>query len=139
MNHFLSEHSQSGNKYEIQNVNPPLQAVFKKMAHDDLPSQEDCTVSIHRNRNGVETMIILSFADLDPAKIEVFKVNPMLQFLTLYQAKQILILGYANGQFIEPYYATPNYNLLFDSAEAAEGFGRVFKHAVTLCKESARR
>jgi hypothetical protein len=128
MNHFLSEHSEPGNKYEIQNVNMPLQAVFKKVAHDDLPIQEDCTVSIHRNRNGVESMTILSFEDMDPAKIEVFKAgSPMLQFKTLYEAKQILILGYADEQFIEPYYIAPNSNLLFDSGEAAEGFARMFK------------
>ena len=83
-------------------------------------------------------MTILSFADLDPAKIEVFS-HPMLQFVTLYQAKQILILGYADGQFIKPYYISPNSNLFFDSAEAAEGFGRVFKHAVALCKESSEQ
>ena len=140
MNHFLSEHKQPGNKYEIQIVDVPLQAVFRKVAQDGLQSPEECTVSIHRDRNGVESMTILNFADLDPAKIEVFGGGtPILQFITLYQAKQILILGYADGQFIEPYYATPNYNLSFDSAEAAEGFGRVFKHAVTLCKESSEQ
>ena len=63
-------------------------------------------------------MTILSFEDLDPAKIEVFNAgSPMLQFKTLYQAKQILILGYADGQFIEPYYIAPNSNLLFDSGD----------------------
>ncbi len=140
MNRFLSEHKQPGNKYEIQIVDVPLQTVFKKVTHDGLQSPEGCTVSIHRDRNGVESMTILNLADLDPAKIEVFGGGtPILQFITLYQAKQILILGYADGQFIEPYYATPNYNLSFDSADAAEGFGRVFKHAVTLCKESSEQ
>jgi hypothetical protein len=140
MNHFLSEHYQPGNMYGIQIVDVPLQSVFRKVAHDSAQSPEDCTVSIHRDRNGVESMTLLNFADLDQAKIEVFGGStPILQFITLYQAKQILILGYADGQFIEPYYATPNYNLIFDSAEAAEGFGRMFRHAVTLCKESSEQ
>jgi S1-C subfamily serine protease len=133
MNRFLSEHSQSGEKYEIQSVNAPLQAAFRKVTHNDLASQEGCIVSIHRTGNGVELMTIFSFADLDPAKVEVVYLgSPMFQFITLYQTKQILIL--ADGQFV-----VPKYNLMLDSADAAEEFARMFKQAVALCGDSSEQ
>ncbi len=135
MNSFIAEHSQSGMAYVIQNVDSALRDVFKKITHDDLSGKEDCVVSIHLKRNGVEGVTVLSLADIDPEKIQVFNVvGPMLQFITFHRASQIMVLGYADGQFIEPYNLAPNSNLFFDSADAAEGFGRMFRHTVAACQ-----
>ena len=139
MNHFLGEHSESGMKYEMHNIDAHLQEIFKKVTNDDL-SSKDCVVSIYRDRKGLEQVTLMSLADIDPAKIEVFTVgSAMLQFVTLYHANQMLILGYANGQFIEPYNIAANSNIFFDSPEAAEGFARMFRHAVAACQESTGR
>jgi len=141
MNHFLSEHSAPENTYVIQNIDAPLRNIFKKQTNDDLSDKEGCVVSIYRKKGGLEGVTIISLADIDPAKIEVFAVTtfPILQFQTLYKANKIMILGYADGRFIPPYHVGPNSNIGFDSSESAKGFGRMFRHAVALCGESSEQ
>lgn len=140
MNHFLSEHSAPGNTYIITKLDAQLLEILKGQEHDDLTGKEDCAVSIHREKGGLEGMTVMSFTDIDPAKIDVFDVGqtPILQFITFSRVNNIIIAGYAGGRFIPPYHIAPNSNIQFDSRESAEGFGRMFKHAVALCQESSQ-
>jgi S1-C subfamily serine protease len=139
MNHFLSEHSAPGNTYIITNLDAQLLEILKGQTHDDLTGKEDCAVTIHREKGGLEGMTVMSFTDIDPAKIDVFDIGqtPILQFITFSRVNDIIIAGYAGGRFIPPYHIAPNSNIQFDSHESAEGFSRMFKHAVALCGESS--
>jgi hypothetical protein len=91
MNHFLSKHSAHGNTYVIQNINDPIREKFKDWTVDDSTGQGDCFVSIDRTTSEFEVVLFMSFANIDPAKVEVFR--DIVQFSTLHNSNKMIRAG----------------------------------------------
>ncbi len=133
MNRFLREHSERGAVFGIKIAEPGVRDTFNGLMHDDLSGKEDCVVSVRRNATGSDWTVLMSFTDINPAKIEVF--DDMMQFITLGEKQKMIIGQPGNSTFT----LIPNSNFIFDSPNSAERFSQVFRHAVAFCGENQQK